>query len=754
MLPLPQTKYPNVQRTVTGAVDVFPDDVVLNCDTSTGAVTISLGEIPYNATTGVGNWSTQYVLYINDISNNAGTNNITLVAGGTQTVNNQATLVLNTNGVSVMVLISGNGKYVVLNAPNNAPTGFIVVNYAQLTALVSGDDIIPNADYLLTDAEFGTAPFLTPTSVFLKGMTIKNTANVLSQAIFLNADYQAVGNYSGVTGFVAQLGVWTPSLAPVLNDVCIWNNRHYKNLTGANGVTNPTTDNVNWGVLPLQLNNGYISVVDSVVYSYSSNRIVYRVDVFGNEVERTIIGGLNSLNVFSWGNNNVRQNKVLGDSFFNICNNLTLTPNESIFNNNLSGSRVIVGKPDFPANVTLIGNNVFSTSVCSVETVNSCDNFTENNVQSSSLSFTGGKLNTFTKNQLTFSSFTIVDNGGVISDNTFDGQTNATITTNNGTIDRNYFFNGAFTITTINEGNISQNFVFSASLIIDTNGVNANFVRNEIKKEAGIQINTNLGNINFNTVDTASGLGLSGTNNAGSVIYYLNLSGSSQVILTDNNGTIGSQTPRGITLINHSFFNIDINNDNVSGFLLENRGWFEATTVNSKLSSVTLLNEGKIVLRDTIAPSAIDNITLDGVDMGGATFDLTQSLLSGSAGFGFSTIKYNLDMNDPTVYNGGTQTLTIPSQIQKIIGLCGLSNAGAKTISKIVNFPLRQPLTFTNDAGVTTFSSITITTPPVATDIVSSNGTFSFNITTTNGDSITLAYRSTFCVVQNAVIVT
>ena len=88
MLQLPSTKYPNVQRTVTGLVDVFPDDVILNCDTATGTVTISLGEIPYNAATGVGNWSTQYKLYINDISNNAATNNITLVAGLGQTINN------------------------------------------------------------------------------------------------------------------------------------------------------------------------------------------------------------------------------------------------------------------------------------------------------------------------------------------------------------------------------------------------------------------------------------------------------------------------------------------------------------------------------------------------------------------------------------------------------------------------------------------------------------------------------------------
>ena len=76
---LPATKYPTNMRVVTGTPIIYNDDVVLLCDTSAGAVTINLLDIPN------GYWSTQYKLYVIDNSNNAGTNNITINAGTGQT---------------------------------------------------------------------------------------------------------------------------------------------------------------------------------------------------------------------------------------------------------------------------------------------------------------------------------------------------------------------------------------------------------------------------------------------------------------------------------------------------------------------------------------------------------------------------------------------------------------------------------------------------------------------------------------------
>ena len=189
MLNLPATKYPTTQRTVSGTVPVYPDDVVLNCDTSSGAVVIELAEIPDDY------FSTQYKLYVVDISNNASVNNITIVAGIGQTINATASIQITTNGGSIEVLISGNTTYIGLQSnPVSTPTGFIPVTYVQLSNLISTNTIVPNGDYLLLDAQFGSLPVI-PTNVYLKGMTL-NKVSLDGQGIFFNADYQGVGVYT------------------------------------------------------------------------------------------------------------------------------------------------------------------------------------------------------------------------------------------------------------------------------------------------------------------------------------------------------------------------------------------------------------------------------------------------------------------------------------------------------------------------------------------------------------------------------
>jgi hypothetical protein len=193
MFNLPATKYETTQRTVSGIVPVYPDDVVLNCDTSSAAVVIQLAEIPDDY------FSTQYKLYIVDISNNASVNNITIVAGAGQTINAGLSVQITTNGGSVVVMISGNTSYTALQS--NAligPSSFIPVTYVQLSNLIATNTIAPNGDYLLLDAQFGSLPII-PTNVYLKGMTL-NKVSLDGQGIFYNADYQGVGVYTGITG--------------------------------------------------------------------------------------------------------------------------------------------------------------------------------------------------------------------------------------------------------------------------------------------------------------------------------------------------------------------------------------------------------------------------------------------------------------------------------------------------------------------------------------------------------------------------
>lgn len=105
-MPLNSTAYQNNIRTISGSTIIYNDDVILVCNTSAGAVSFSLLEIPANY------WSTTYKLYVVD-SGNASSNNITINAGSGQKINGQDSYVINTNNAYALIQISGNGKYVV-----------------------------------------------------------------------------------------------------------------------------------------------------------------------------------------------------------------------------------------------------------------------------------------------------------------------------------------------------------------------------------------------------------------------------------------------------------------------------------------------------------------------------------------------------------------------------------------------------------------------------------------------------------------
>lgn len=103
---LPEQKYPNTTRVISGLINlVTASDVVLQCNTSTSAVSLTLLEIPSNQ------WSTQYKLYVIDNSNNALTNNITINAPVGYTVNGFSSIVINQNGGQVVIEVSSNTSY-------------------------------------------------------------------------------------------------------------------------------------------------------------------------------------------------------------------------------------------------------------------------------------------------------------------------------------------------------------------------------------------------------------------------------------------------------------------------------------------------------------------------------------------------------------------------------------------------------------------------------------------------------------------
>jgi hypothetical protein len=423
------TPYPNPSRIVSGTPQLFADDVVLLCNTSSGAVTINLAEIPADY------WNTTWKLYVVDNSANAGTNNITINAPSGYTINNQSSVVINQNDGECIVRISSNTSFLgefnyqtnssalnVLNegvsisptttsmnfvgalvnatAVGNAVTvtinsiNYISVTYTSLSSLISTNAVQIGQNYLISNAIFlvNTTDIYASENVpiMVKGIAT-NGVSLEGSGIFLNADYQQDGDYSGVSGFVANIGVWTASLTPVANDVCMWNNFHYKNLTGSNGITNPNLDTTNWVLLSKSVTNGYIQEIDFVLYDEATNRIIFREDKRLNQVDKNDSYGddnYETFALFQWGNDNVQNNIVKGYSVFKNFNNL------------------VIGTPATPPQSAIFGNTLLS-SYCLLES--NSGYFYNNNLETYSTVQITNNLGSFDNNNLFSSSFTILD---------------------------------------------------------------------------------------------------------------------------------------------------------------------------------------------------------------------------------------------------------------------------------------------------------------------------------------------------------
>jgi hypothetical protein len=109
------TPFENTVRIVSGNAAALPDDVVILCNTTAGAVTLILQDIPINR------WNVLWKLFVIDYSNNASVNNITINAPSGQTINLGSSIVINSNGGGYVFEISGNGSY--LGTPTSGGGG-------------------------------------------------------------------------------------------------------------------------------------------------------------------------------------------------------------------------------------------------------------------------------------------------------------------------------------------------------------------------------------------------------------------------------------------------------------------------------------------------------------------------------------------------------------------------------------------------------------------------------------------------------
>lgn len=711
--------YPNPSRIVSGTITINNDDVVLYCDTSSAAVTINLISIPS------GYWMTTWKLYVVDNSNNAGTNNITINAPSGFLINGQSSLTLNANKQTALIRIASNTNFIAYTSTGNGSNlavlnqgslitssassmnfvgiqasasgsavtvqnNFISGTYVQISALIASNSLIPSQGYQITNALYGTIP-VKNIAVYLIA-TSTNELSLSGSGYFYNADYDLAGVYSGVSGYAGQLGIWSLTLTPVVGNVCIWNNLHYVNTTGSNGLTNPYVDTTNWSVLSYSTTNGYIAEVDTIKYDVANNRIIQRDDVRYNSVTWcTVFSGYDSFNNFRWGDNKC-YNNILNDSVLYNCNTLS----NSVFNC-LNSSSVVIGTTTLGGSTEMSDNEFIdcTVSIPVQATGIAAEVFMRNRVEYSQLAFiknTTSVAGTFTGNIVSQSSLTDVNYEGAYIKNVFQNATSTSLvnSTSSSVFHYNTVQNSTLTVT-LNTSVITYNQIINDSFLTitqNTNSVKNNFVN----QNSNLTIGINSSAINYNVLNSASTLNLANNTNLFTNNDFIN---GSFICATSQSGRVNNNQ------IQDSVLTISTCNGNVA-------------YNNFKATTITITTLGAAIGEVQTLSASLTPTTLSQAISGGIYLE------------GIATTSYVLDLNDGAIFNAGT--LTIPTSIASFFGVYTLQNCSGQNITKVVTNNFNNPIRFLPDANTVVFTRTAIGAA-TSNDIVASTATASWTLT-------------------------
>jgi hypothetical protein len=760
---LNSTKYKNPERTIVGLLNFVTNaDTIILCDTSVGAVALELLSIPNDQ------WSTTYSIYVIDNSNNASVNNITINAPVGYTINNQSSLTINTNGGSVVIKVASNTGYLgsltsggtsggsvsVVNqqnpfTPPNLLTSslskltfkglqstvignevtisndFVSVSAINLNSLITSKTLIPNQWYNVTDAIFGSGAFSQTVNVFVCA-TSTDKINSFGLGQFYNADYNGIGNYSGITGFNSQLGVWYAGLGVAIGDVAIWYNLMYANTTGVNTSTPPNLDTTNWKLLSFSETNGYILVSNEISYYSSANIITSRKDNFLNEVVFAQSSGLtldlNALNVFRWGDSGITLNTVTKDGIFSCCN--VQSKSIQIRQNTIISSQIYFGDPD---------NNLGGTSG------EFSNNIFENNSANILYGKTTGSGN-FRKNKITLGGF-LIDNAGSIDGNVFS-YCYGYINNNDGNASISDAEMHFCQLAIDNQGNIgSSQFIACPTTFV--NALNAQYSSN-YALNCELHIENSFTTFTNNTFKNSY---IETTNFSG--FRHNNIENSTFVLLNNNAefGGYGTLAPLGNNIRN-SNFTISTNQKQISSNTIEDSK-IVITTNNGSIQNNYFLQQTEITILSNTGD--LENLSTYGANFGSG-LNNSISFNGGTYQKGNLSIAVTLDCSQPSIYNSGTQTLTIPSAFRDFAGIFYLDNASGITITKIINISTIGEQTIYSNNGIVTFITNSVTIGYIYEIVSNRPAPYSYLVThRTNGnDYIKIINSGIFNCVTNS----
>ena len=727
------TKYPNTSRVISGQANlVFDSDLILLCDTSSGAVNLLLLEIPEN------NFNTNYKLYVVDNSNNAVTNNITITAPTGYKVQGSTTTKITSNGGVCIISISSNKSYgaffsyneqgnpliikneganitpnatslnfvgssveatangtdvtVTVTSSGNpiavknegteiTPTAlslnfvgnlvnatsvagavqidinstFLTVTYALLQTLISTNALIPNQNYLITNAIF-TATYTNTVNIIVKAITTNEIA-LSGSGIFLNADYQAVGDYSAVTGFTQQRGVWFELNSYGLGDVIIWNNLHWKCIE-SNYNHNPTEFPSQWEVLPKTSTNGYITEIDIIKYDVSTNVITYREDVRNNSIENYLLteerGIIETFYEYQWGNNNCSSNSISNQSLLMCLNSLAVIQyntfeNRAFVNVSSIGNPQLRGEIKFNSfnscyfNFTNSGNFDSNILVNHVAVINNSGYFTNNDFKNCNGIITNSSTfqsNTLHKMLVTSEGLSI-NNSNVFSKNVFIDYSKLAILNRSNDGSYGYF----------NDNVGSQNCVVivadNIGKIFSNRFSNCNVKLNNLHLGKFSNNTITGGNDNTTTTGVIDNM-LNNSVSLGSDDNY-NMNFSDNVLI---NSYVAFERPSD-EFLDNNFQNSELKTNCYTQKIKSNIFVSFKLQLNFFLSQPNFPN-----FKNTV----IYNITTDLEEQ------LFDDIEGGICQNGINTLKTSLNMEDPLIYDIPSKTLIIPLKFRVLFG--------------------------------------------------------------------------------------
>jgi hypothetical protein len=361
--------------------------------------------------------------------------------------------------------VTNNANWIAYTTGGGGGGGLISLTNADMLLLITTNTVVPAQFYLITDATY------TDGGVVVQGIEVGSKPTLQGSGLFLNADYQSVGDYSGVGGFASALGLWSKDVQPVVvGDCVVYNNFNFVNLTG-NWGNEPSTDAVNWQPLTKNVTNGYIKEIDFVKYDVTTNQILYRADLRGNEVELSNTFP-ESLVLFQWGRNFVSNNKVSNRSFM-VCTN-----SNCVFRGNILTNNSVIEDSSDKVDAGIINYNTVSNEGY-IKLSKTKGNVSYNTVDGlkSEIRY-NGLVNTIdTSVNITYN---FLRNGGYIKYDNITGISN--LVNNNIEL-------GGFTLGVQNGGDITQNNIFGGVIDISSFTFSGGFSDNQINTTSSYGIN-------------------------------------------------------------------------------------------------------------------------------------------------------------------------------------------------------------------------------------------------------------------------